>query len=143
MNIGSTTGATGLTGSTGRGADRQPGSYDETDTLISADKVQGTDVYNEAGEHLGHIEDVMLHKESGRVAYAIMAFGGFLGIGERYHPIPWSVLTYRVDRGGYVVPYARNQLEGAPHYSIEELGDRDTQWRDTVHTYYGATPYWM
>ena len=143
MNIGSTTGATGLTGASGRGSDAPSAFRDAADSLISADKVQGTDVYNSAGDHLGHIEDVMLHKVSGKVAYAIMAFGGFLGIGERYHPLPWSVLGYDVQRGGYVIPYDRERLESAPNYTLDEIGDREHDWRDRVHNYYGVAPYWM
>jgi PRC-barrel domain len=66
---------------------------DETNTLISSDKVEGTSVYNRQGEKLGSIHTLMINKISGKVAYAVMSFGGFLGIGDRYHPLPWSVLT--------------------------------------------------
>jgi hypothetical protein len=115
----------------------------ETGSLISAGKVQGTDVYNTAGEHLGHVEDVMLDKESGEVAYAVMGFGGFLGIGEKYHPLPWSLLTYDVDQGGYVVPLTRDQLRGAPNYDRSEIGADDRLWRESVYDYYKVPPYWM
>jgi hypothetical protein len=111
-------------------------------SLISAGRVQGTNVYNASGEHLGHVEDVMLHKVSGKVAYALMAFGGFLGIGEKYHPLPWSMLNYDVDQEGYVVPLDRKQLEGAPAYEAEDFDYDDRDWRDRVHTYYNAPPYW-
>jgi sporulation protein YlmC with PRC-barrel domain len=113
-----------------------------TASLIPADKVEGTDVYNSQGEHLGHIEDVMIHKVSGRVAYAIMSFGGFLGIGAKYHPVPWSMLKYDEGKGGYVVPLDRSLLEKAPFFDEAELRDDDRSWRDTVHTYYSAPPYW-
>src|SRR5271157_4713362 len=62
--------------------------------LIAASKVNGTTVYNRAGEKLGSIYDVMLAKGSGKAEYAVMSFGGFLGIGDRYHPLPWDALTY-------------------------------------------------
>ena len=68
--------------------------------LIAGARVAGTDVYNAAGDHLGEIYDVMLDKQTGKVAYAIMSFGGFHGLGEKYHPIPWSVLDYDPQRGG-------------------------------------------
>ncbi len=116
---------------------------EETGSLISAGRVNGTSVYNTAGDHLGHVDDIMLHKVSGQVAYAVMAFGGFLGIGEKYHPLPWSMLTYDVDRGGYVVPVDRAQLEGAPSYERDEIGSDDTAWRDRIYGYYGVPPYWM
>ncbi|MFV3130147.1 PRC-barrel domain-containing protein [Niveispirillum sp. KHB5.9] len=115
----------------------------ETTTCISADKVNGTDVYSTAGEKIGHVEDVMLNKRTGNVAYAIMAFGGFLGIGERYHPLPWSVLKYDTAKEGYVVPLDKSRLENAPSYSEQELGADDRRWREPVSTYYNVPPYWM
>jgi PRC-barrel domain protein len=63
-------------------------------SLIAAEKVNGTNVYNRAGDKLGHVEDIMLDKASGRACYAIMSFGGFLGIGNKHWPLPWSALTY-------------------------------------------------
>ena len=84
---------------------------DETDRLISSDKVVGTAVYNRRGEHLGSVYNLMIDKHSGQVAYAVMSFGGFLGMGESYHPLPWRVLTYDTGRGGYVVDLDRSRLE--------------------------------
>lgn len=106
--------------------------------LISAGRVQGTPVFDQTGAKLGHIEDVLLHKESGRVAYAVMSYGGFLGAGERYHPLPWSMLSYDVDKNGYVVPLGKAQLDGAPTLGREqvELQD-DTAWAEEVHHHYG------
>jgi PRC-barrel domain len=72
---------------------------EETVDLISADKVEGTSVYSREGEKLGSIYGLMIDKFSGRVIYAVMSFGGFLGIGDRYHPLPWSVLTYDPGQG--------------------------------------------
>jgi hypothetical protein len=124
---GMTTGATAGT-TTGAGGASVAGSdvaVDETHRLISADKVEGTNVYNRAGDSLGSIYGLMIDKVGGRVAYAVMSFGGFLGIGERYHPLPWGALTYDTSRGGYVVDLSREQLEGAPSYgSDEEPWDR-------------------
>jgi hypothetical protein len=69
----------------------------ETTTLIAADKVQGTDVFNNGGDRLGSIHDLMIDKQTGQVAYAIMSFGGFLGMGNSYHPLPWSLLRYNTN----------------------------------------------
>ena len=110
--------------------------------LISAGKVQGTAVYNLEGDRLGHVEDVMLHKLSGQVAFAVMSFGGFLGIGGKYTPLPWSVLTYDTRRGGYVVPLAKEQLQRAPSYDREELTNEDNGWGQRVNDYYQVTPSW-
>ena len=90
---------------------------DETGSLIAASKVNGTSVYNSQGESLGSIYDVMIDKRSGEVAYALMLFGGFLGMGKDYHPLPWSMLTYDTEQGGYVVNLDKDSLEGAPRYS--------------------------
>ena len=84
---------------------------DETTSLISAGKVTGTAVYNTDGERLGEIKDVMLDKRSGKIAYALMSFGGFLGLGERYHPLPWLTLKYDTRQGGYVVGLTIDQLQ--------------------------------
>jgi hypothetical protein len=72
--------------------EKRNGSHNGTGNLIAADKVQGTNVYNITGDNLGSIHDLMIDKATGKVAYAIMAFGGFLGIGNQYHPLPWSLL---------------------------------------------------
>ena len=114
---------------------------DPSDThgrLIAASQVNGTSVYNLAGEKLGSIYDVMLAKGSGKAEYAIMSFGGFLGIGERYHPLPWDVLTYSPEHEGYVVDIDRSRLEGAPSYAADE----PSRWDDpdygrSITNYYG------
>lgn len=111
-------------------------------SMISAGRVQGTAVYNSKGEHLGHVEDVMIHKVSGKVAYAVIAFGGFLGVGERFHPLPWSMLDYDVKQEGYTVPLDRDKLQGAPSYERDAINDDDASWRDPVHRYYDVPPYW-
>jgi len=103
---------------------------DETGGLIAASKVNGTNVYNAQGEHLGSIYDVMLDKRSGNVAYAVMSFGGFLGIGEEYHPLPWSVLNYDTAQGGYVVNVDKESLEGAPRYTDSDY----ERWDDPEYT---------
>src|ERR1700734_3207880 len=92
------------------------GTVKESSSLIAADKVQGTEVYDRAGESIGSIYDLMLDKRSGHVAYAIMSFGGFLGIGNSYHPLPWSMLEYDTGMGGYVADLERSQLAKAPSY---------------------------
>jgi sporulation protein YlmC with PRC-barrel domain len=110
---------------------------------ISADRVEGTDVYNTGGEHLGSIDDLILDKVSGKVIYAVMSFGGFLGIGEKYHPVPWSMLNYSDDKDGYVVPLDRSQLEKAPAYNRDELRFGERRWDQSVYNHYNQTPYWQ
>jgi len=115
----------------------------ETTNLISSEKVSGTDVYNTAGDSLGEIHDVMIDKQSGKIAYAVMSFGGFLGIGERYHPLPWVTLKYDTRQGGYVVGMTKEQLEGAPTFGSNETpawGNRE--YEEKIHGYYKTQPYW-
>ena len=112
-------------------------------TLISAGRVQGTNVYNVAGESLGEINDVMIDKRSGKIAYAVMSFGGFLGIGERYHPLPWGSLKYDTSQGGYVVGVTKAQLEKAPTVARNETPDfGDRAYESRLHDYDGVPPYW-
>ena len=116
---------------------------EETSDLISLDKVEGTAVYNHQGEKLGSIHTLMIDKISGKVAYAVMSFGGFLGIGDRYHPLPWSVLKYDTRQGGYAVGLDRSVLEGAPTYGTTETPNwSDRRWGEQVHKHYGVRPYW-
>ena len=115
---------------------------DETGRLISAEKVIGTSVYNRGGDSLGTIHGLMIDKIAGRVAYAVMSFGGFLSIGERYHPLPWGTLTYDTSRGGYVVDLNKDQLEGAPSYGRDDDVWSRPGYGQAVHDYYGI-PYMM
>jgi hypothetical protein len=94
---------------------------DETTALISAGKVIGTNVYNTAGDFLGEIHDVMIEKQSGRIAYAVMSFGGILGMGEDYRPLLWPTLKYDIRQGGYVVGITKEQLEKAPAYGSDDV----------------------
>lgn len=115
----------------------------ETHGLIGSDKVEGTPVYNRQGEKLGSIERVMIEKVGGKVAYAVLSFGGFLGIGHSHYPLPWGVLTYDTNQDGYVVDLDKARLEGAPSYGDEsfDYGDRIAGQR--IHDYWGVTPYWI
>src|SRR5215469_13873862 len=106
--------------------------------LIAADQVEGTSIYNRKGESLGSIEDVMIDKVSGKIAYAVVGFGGFLGIGNRHYPMPWEKLKYDTQVGGFVVDLDRRTLEGAPYYADEEtVGWEDPTWGKRVNDYYG------
>jgi hypothetical protein len=100
---------------------------DETDRLIASDKVEGTRVYSRTGERLGTVEKVMIEKHSGRVEYAVLSFGGTLGVGDRHYPIPWSLLIYDEEYGGYVVDLTPRDLERAPSHraSMSPRYDRD------------------
>lgn len=112
-------------------------SIDETHRLIASNKVEGTAVYDLEGEHIGSVYNFMVDKISGKVSYAVMSFGGFLGIGERYHPLPWDTLKYEPRYGGYVVNVSRAQLEDAPNYARNEEPWSDPAYGPRVYEHYG------
>jgi hypothetical protein len=113
----------------------------ETQTLIGSDKVEGTAVRRPNGDKIGEIERVMIEKRSGKVAYAVMSFGGFLGMGEDYYPIPWHKLIYNVALDAYELDVTETQLRGAPRYADESYqSSRDEDAR--IYDYWGGTPYW-
>jgi hypothetical protein len=115
----------------------------ETTSFIASDKVEGTPVYRANGEKIGRIERVMIDKISGKVAYAVMSFGGFLGIGEDYYPLPWSLLKYNTKLDGYEVNISEQQLKGAPKFSKAETWDWTSRTNDQkVYDYYQVMPYW-
>ena len=124
----------------------QPGAADAavdwSHKLISSRRVEGTPVYDKDGQKLGTVHSVMIEKVSGRVAYAVMEFGGFLGLGSHVHPVPWELLTYDVDRDGYVVDLSREQLEKAPAMRLDD-GDRpvDSSYEEATN-YYGTVRWW-
>jgi hypothetical protein len=120
-----------------RGTAGQPVEADETDRLISSEKVDGTAVYNRSGDRLGTVHHLMIDKYAGRVEYAVMSFGGFLGIGESYNPLPWRTLTYDTRMGGYVVDVDRTRLERAPRFTASSLPDwRDRDYRSRIDEYW-------
>jgi hypothetical protein len=116
---------------------------DDTHELISSIRVEGTPVFNREGEKLGTLHSVMINKKTGQVAYALLLFGGFLGIGSHVHPLPWSLLDYNAKRHGYVVDLSREVLERAPLLHLDEA-DRpsDRSYDERLYDYYGAPRYW-
>jgi hypothetical protein len=111
----------------------------ETAGLIGSDKVEGTAVYDAKGEKMGSIERVMIDKRSGQVAYAVLSFGGFLGLGSDYYPIPWESLSYDTSLGGYRTNITEQQLKGAPKYTGNDWDWEDRERGRKVHEYYGTS----
>ena len=116
----------------------------ETPTLIASDKVEGTAVYDVNDNHIGSIERIILEKHGGRVAYAVLSFGGFLGIGNERYPLPWEKLTYDERLDGYRIDLTKEQIENAP--SLDDDDDSGEWFRDNgrkIYDYYGVPPYWI
>ncbi|MBI1252198.1 MAG: PRC-barrel domain containing protein [Alphaproteobacteria bacterium] len=111
---------------------------------IRASKVIGTKVCDASGDHVGKIEDIILDKQSNAIMFAVVGFGGVLGVGEKYHPLPWAALDYVDDKKAYVVPYGEDQLKSAPSDKIDELTKNDgAAFRDRVYDHYKAERYWI
>ena len=112
-------------------------------SAIRAKKVIGTNVKDAAGTKIGEIEDVVLDKQSNNIMFAVVGFGGFLGMAEKFHPIPWSKLDYNEGENAYVVSYSKEQLKAAPAASIDELTREDgLNIRNRTYDYYKAPRYW-
>ena len=110
-----------------------------THGLIESDRVEGTNVYGPDRSKIGYIERLMIGKKSGKVDYAVLSFGGFMGIGDEHYPLPWSSLDYNEDLGGYQVNVTEEQLRSAPKYKNESEWDWADQCRGRqVFDYYGA-----
>ena len=110
--------------------------------LIASDRVEGTAVYNWEGERLGHISNFMVDKRSGQVRYAVLSFGGFLGLGNDHYPLPWSMLNYDTHRGGYVVDLDKDRLNEAPRHLPGVQPDYDEAYGRSVFSYYGLIYPW-
>jgi PRC-barrel domain len=109
---------------------------DETEHLISSSKVEGTAVYDRQGERLGTVSSFMVDKFTGQVAYAVMSFGGFLGMGQSCHPLPWKALTYDTGKGGYVVDLDKETLKAGPSYAAGQSPTWNQGYGASVDAYY-------
>ena len=110
-------------------------------SVITSDRVNGTAVYGADGTHVGTIDHLVIDKVSGKITYAVMSFGGLLGLGQDFHPIPWSALTYDTALGGYRTGITEDQLRGAP--ARTENWYRDRQWEEATYSHYGLPYYWI
>ena len=121
----------------GNDDDRRSLPIDETEQLIASNKVEGTPVYGREGERLGTIYNFMVDKYSGRVTYAVMSYGGFLGVGQRYYPMPWKILSYDTHEGGYRVDMDYHDLERAPSFGRDDEPRFSREYGRRVHSWYG------
>jgi sporulation protein YlmC with PRC-barrel domain len=108
--------------------------------LISSEDVEGTSVYDMKGTQIGEVDHLMIDKVSGRVTYAVLSFGGFLGLGHSHYPVPWGALKYDTSLAGYRTTISENQLKDAPQFSDDSWSDRE--WESRTHTHYDVRPYW-
>lgn len=128
-----------LSGTPGVGPDSRhgPGPH-----LMGADTLIGNDVYNEDGEDLGDVKEIMLDMRSGRVSYAVLSFGGFLGMGEKLFAVPWDALKLDTENKRFTLNVNKEQLEGAPGFDKNLWPDMaDATWEKGIHDFYGTKPY--
>jgi hypothetical protein len=123
----------------GYGRDDERGGLpiEETSRLIGSNKVEGTAVYGRDGHRLGSIYNFMVDKLSGRVEYAVMRYGGMMGLGQRYYPLPWQILTYDTRQSGYRIEMTERDLQDAPSFDRETEPHFNESYGDRVHSWYG------
>ncbi|WHZ13677.1 MAG: antigen [Nitrospira sp.] len=111
--------------------------------LLSASTIEGTPVQNQAGEDLGEINELMIDLEKGRIAYAVLSFGGFFGLGDKLFALPWEALAISAGGDFFILNVPRERLEQAEGFDKDHWPDMaDTSWGERLHTYYGYKPYW-
>lgn len=111
--------------------------------LLSAQSITGDRVRNPAGEDLGKIDELMIDLQSGRIAYAVLSCGGFLGLGNKLFAIPWPALSYEPEEHAFILNVEKELLDNAPGFDKDSWPDMaDPQWGGDVHSYYGIRPYW-
>jgi sporulation protein YlmC with PRC-barrel domain len=123
-------------------ANQVPDTAPPTHPLTESNRVEGTPVYGPQGKHVGTIHHLIIEKVSGRVVYAVMSFGGFLGIGSHKHTIPWEKLKYDTQLGGFRTNITPEELTGAPVASGDERDWRDRRREQDLHDHWKVPPYW-
>lgn len=110
--------------------------------LMGANTLDGNDVFNEQGEDLGDIKEIMLDMRSGHIGYAVLSFGGFLGVGEKLFAVPWSALKLDTENKRFVLNVDKERLKSAPGFDKEKWPNMaDPSWSNSIHAYYGTQPY--
>jgi hypothetical protein len=121
----------------------QPSTAVPDATLLRSSFLFSYQVKSPQGEDLGKIEEIMIDMERGRVAYAVLSFGGFLGLGNRWIPVPWDALALQPDNKALILKIDKEKLQKAPNFEPATLPDlANRQWGAVIHTYYGYQPYW-
>jgi sporulation protein YlmC with PRC-barrel domain len=111
--------------------------------VMSATSLAGDRVYNRAGDDLGKLTDIMIDVPTGRIAYGVLSFGGFLGMGDKLFAVPWKRLSVDEDNKRFILDVSKETLERAPGFDKDNWPDMaDPSWSSQIHTHYGVEPYW-
>ena len=146
----SVTGSGALTGSrrTAEGAaivggETRPGNEGPGPRVMAASTLEGDDIVNRQGDKLGELEEIMLDVTTGRIAYAVLSTGGFLGLGDKLFAIPWGALTMDPENKRFILDVDKEQLKQAPGFDKDHWPTMaDHTWATQIHSYYGTQPYW-
>jgi sporulation protein YlmC with PRC-barrel domain len=111
--------------------------------FLSASTIKGDKVINAAGEDLGKIEELMIDLRDGRLAFAVLSFGGFLGMGDKLFAIPWQTLRLKLHDHAFVLDVPKDTLEKAEGFDKDNWPVTSREWLSTVYGYYGYQPYWQ
>lgn len=112
--------------------------------IVSADTMTGDSVRNLSGDDLGNVQEVMLDVQDGSIAYAVLSFGGFLGMGDKMFAVPWKALTLVQDEEYFLLDVDKTVLENAPGFDKDNWPDfSDPSWGQGIHDHYSTTPYWQ
>ncbi len=115
----------------------------QTRKMLSADSIAGSAVWNTTGENLGELKDLMIDITTGRIGYAVLSFGGILGIGDKLFAIPWPAFSISQEEKVFYLNVAKEKLEQAPGFDKDNWPDMtDYTWGTAIHGYYGYDPYW-
>jgi sporulation protein YlmC with PRC-barrel domain len=114
-----------------------------TRTALSASTLTGDNINNPQGENLGTLKDIMLDVETGRISYAVLSFGGFLGFGDKLFAVPWNALTLDAENHAFILAVDKSKLQQAEGFDPDHWPDMaDQTWGRRVHDFYGTQPYW-
>jgi sporulation protein YlmC with PRC-barrel domain len=114
-----------------------------TNSPVKASSIIGTDVINPEGEGLGDIKEVVIDPRTGKVAYAVVSFGGFLGVGEKLFAIPFSAFTFNEEDNGYILDVSKERLKTAPGFDENNWPTMaDEKWNRDIYKFYERSPYW-
>jgi sporulation protein YlmC with PRC-barrel domain len=117
----------------------------QTVKVLSASTIIGDEVKNRAGEHLGNVEEIMFDINSGHIAYAVLSFGGFMGLGDKYFAIPWAALSVDTEAHALILDVDKETLQNAPGFDKDnwpQTVNGNSDWLAEVYDHYGYTPYW-
>jgi sporulation protein YlmC with PRC-barrel domain len=113
----------------------------KTHSLIATNHINGSTILSDSGEKIGTVDHLVLDAVNGKIAYAVVAFGGFMGLGEHSYSIPWGSVRFNPEENVFVTHVTLEQLKSAPDRPNHWHGDRE--WEERIFDHFGVPPYWL